>query len=372
MKSIIKIALCYIVFLLQQTKAEAQCLPLQRGAIRNAQVFNTTGVAKFDEYLNAEKKYLEKIFAVKVKMRILDDSGTPNAYATKESDNPLSFDGSVYLGLTLIADELKAENGLASVNGIMAHEFAHILQEKLKCTLEGSQRELHADFLAGFYMGRRGTYTADDIAAFGLSLFKKGDSEIWSEAHHGTPEQRLQTLLAGFHTATLTDSPSDAYEAGILVLNEDGDLGGGDSTPKKEEPESSTEYVVKIDGVQYSKGYTIEYEVANIKYDGIFFLENGKGIMRLKFNNTIVEEDMETIESEQTGAYFRGSNPRNALTGRAFANYAPDNFFFEKKTDGTTTVWVVDTNANSAEVRTNLVTKTSKVNEWLAWLEWSK
>jgi hypothetical protein len=372
MKSIIKIIVCCLVFLFQQ-EAEAQCLPLQRGSSRNLKTFNTTGVAKFDEYLNAEKKYLEKIFAVKVKMKILDDSDAPNAYATKDSDNPLSFDGSVYLGISLIAEELKAENGLASVNGIMAHEFAHILQEKLNCTLEGSKRELHADFLAGFYMGQRGTYTNAEISAFGMSIYSKGEGEIWSPSHHGTPQQRLQSLLAGYHTSTLTDSPSDAYQAGILVLNEDGDLGGG--TQKESEPEvtpSKTNYVVRIGDVKYSKGYVIEYEVARIKYAGIFFLENGKGVMRLKFNDTIVEEDMEVTNSETAGKFFKGSNPRNAITGRTLANYAPDNFFFETKSDGSQVIWVVDSNANSAQVKSSLETESSKINEWLAWLKWSK
>ncbi len=374
MKSILKIVLCCVVFLFQQQNADAQCLPLQRGSNSNAQIFKTTGVAKFDEYLNTEKKYLESIFAVKVKMRILDDSGSPNAYATKESDNPLSFDGSVYLGVNLIANEIKTENGLASVNGIMAHEFAHILQEKLKCTLEGARRELHADFLAGYYMGRRGTYTSAEISAFGLSIYSKGDADIWSEAHHGTPEQRLSALLAGYRTAALTESPSDAYYAGIAVLDEDGGLGGGDSTQPQERERvapAKSDFVATINGVKYSAAYSIAYQFEGISYDGLLYLENGAGVMRLKFNAEIVEETMNTETTKEGTAYFKGSNPIDATTRLPLKTYLPDNFFFKQNAStGENEVWLVDANLKPVKVETALIKDLELAQKWMTFLKW--
>ncbi len=352
-----------------QLDAAAQCLPFQSGSNQANKIFNSTGISTLDAYLNAEKKYLESIFAVKVKMRILDDSDSPNAYATKNSDNPLSFDGSVYLGYTLLATEMKAENGLASVNGIMAHEFSHILQEKLKCTLEGAKRELHADYLAGFYMGHRGTYSVEELTAFGVSLYNKGEGEIWSASHHGTPEQRYVALLTGYKYAAFTDSPSVAYYSGIDAFDDkSGDLGETNLLTNKPSLEITTNYNVIIGDVVYKKAYAIKFEVASMTYSGLLLLENGVGVMRLKYNNKIVEQNIEMKNDAQIGVFLAGSNPIDAVKRNKLLDYSPDNFFFDKDD----TLWVIDNKGSNSKVESSLLLERSNVDEWLVWLDWAK
>ena len=236
--NILPTLLLFIAFYIATTTIQAQCLN-QGYDISNKKVYTSTGHADLDSYLNTEKKYLESIFKVKVELKVLDDTGSPNAFATSESSNTYYFDGTVFLGYTLLSEEMaKNKNGIDAIRGIMGHEFAHILQNKLECPLQESSRELHADFLAGYYMGKRGFYSADALTAFAKSLYEKGDSHLWDDSHHGTPKQRLNIMLAGYYTSNTITSPQEAYKAGLRILtngNNEGNLTNNEQTTEKQQ-----------------------------------------------------------------------------------------------------------------------------------------
>ncbi len=87
--------------------------------------------------------------------------------------------------------------------GIMAHEHAHILQFSNGIRGPGQSLELHADFMAGWYMGFKvlaGTPSID-IRVLATSLFNKGDYDFNSPQHHWTPQQRVQVMAEGFRVA---------------------------------------------------------------------------------------------------------------------------------------------------------------------------
>jgi hypothetical protein len=359
MKSLIT----FTTFLLFQSIVFGQnCLNMNENTRGNVRIFSTTGVKSIDNYLSKEGTYLEEIFAVKVKLQIFDDSNEPNAYATSESINPLSFDGTVYFGLQLLADELKEANGYASVNGILAHEYGHILQEKLDCKLEGAQRELHADFMAGFYMGKRGIYTADEIKQFSVSLFKKGDKHVWDASHHGTPKKRLLTLLTGYFYASKTDSPSEAYYAGIKILSEEGGLKEGLETQSIKGPDPIT--VTTPDGKTYNLIYGVKYTVDEVEYAGLLLLGgDGLGKIRLRFGTQTVEESVTLLKKDGI-LYLVGSSPINPKTGRAMS-YNSDIFFFSGDR-----MYVTDINLKTAEVKSFVINDLQLVNDWLKYLEW--
>ncbi len=351
--------------LLAQTSifSQSRCLNINKSSQRNAKTYSSTGSKLVDEYLNNERKYLETIFAVKVKLQILDDTSEPNAYATSESSNPLSFDGTVYLGYKLLTQEFSELNGHAAVNGIMAHEYAHILQEKLSCNLEGAQRELHADFLAGYFMAKRGVYTSEEIAQFGYSMFRKGDEHVWDESHHGTPKQRLTSLTTGYLAAASINTPKDAYYSGIELFNEDGGL----ETKEETSPiESGNNVVTTPDGNKYNKISTVEYTVAGVTYYGLLLFGNNstKAVLRLKYNQNFVQQDMDIVNKEGR-VYVIGSNPINPKNGVALTRYSPDNFYFVDDA-----MYVFDTAGNNAVVKSSMVSSKKDIEAWLKFLEW--
>ena len=139
------------------------------------------------------------------------DSQSPNAFATPSPVVPGGQDGSVVFGVTLLNNEISKfgqNKAGAALAGIMAHEFAHIVQYKKG--LGGGAvppKELQADCLAGWYMGVKqvqlwgpqGLQIA--IQSLLASLFDKG-SDNWTNPNwHGTPQQRATMGKVGWQLA---------------------------------------------------------------------------------------------------------------------------------------------------------------------------
>jgi len=151
--------------------------------------------------LIAEVRKVDRIFQINPGYRFLRDGGRPNAYATGETQVSGTW-GTVVFGLTLVSQELQTEYGGAAIAGIAAHEGAHIFQ--LKRDYVGRlhaptarPRELHADYMAGYYFARTGR-TERSLIAFAESLFSKGDYEFNHPDHHGTPDERVSAMRHGY------------------------------------------------------------------------------------------------------------------------------------------------------------------------------
>jgi hypothetical protein len=142
-----------------------------------------------------------------------DDSGSRNAFAVPDVVDPRFPDGTVVCGLELISTELKRDGRGYAVPTILAHEFAHIMQFKLIQGFQGSSRaELHADYMAGWYLAREMASLITDPQSSLKAFFEIGDYEFNSPDHHGTPEERLGALERGWSVGAL--SPYDAFTSG--------------------------------------------------------------------------------------------------------------------------------------------------------------
>ena len=181
----------------------------QNRYLRNLQ--ETTGNKQLDQLIARELRSLERHMGVRPRFYIFDDGGRPNAAATLHKIRPNS-DGTVVFGRTLLTKELyRGPYAKISVAGIMAHEYAHILQLKSGA---GNVRvvylELHADCMAGWYLWRsRGGRV--QIQPFAQSLYEKGDFAYWSRKHHGTPRQRMTAMIAGYRAGDLNRNQAYKY-----------------------------------------------------------------------------------------------------------------------------------------------------------------
>lgn len=170
--------------------ASAQCL---RGSLPQANFFHSTGDPILDKQLDTEARAIGRVLEVSPKLYILDDGDQPNAYAVPPSADLPS--GAVCLGIRLLSDVLKETNGAPEgVDGILAHEFGHILQAKLNSPLSGKWRELHADYMAGYCLGKRRMH----MNAFAWCLYKLGDYGFSNPTHHGTPASRNEAMVQGY------------------------------------------------------------------------------------------------------------------------------------------------------------------------------
>lgn len=161
-------------------------------------------------------------FDVDAEYGVYDDS-SPNALAipvditTLRNQKP---DGTVLIGRRLILEEQRRSQAYwgTSVTLFIAHEFAHIRQFKKRLNLPIQQRELHADYMAGWYLGAwnrntGGTYANMEFAA--RALFSKGDYEFNALASHGSPEKRVSALKAGYRVGLARYSMEDAFRSGV-------------------------------------------------------------------------------------------------------------------------------------------------------------
>lgn len=178
---------------------------------------------------------LKRLFDVRPHLFYLRESGGPNAFymplnfpdlITQEGGNPQnSPDGTIFIGINLLNQEYENTNGrFFSLPSILAHEFAHTVQHRAGFTQQGKWRELHADFLAGYFIGHRERFAKQDVYQAMLTLYSKGDYDYNNPQHHGTPSERNEAFNAGYllNKRSTSASGAEAYKAGLLYLQEKG------------------------------------------------------------------------------------------------------------------------------------------------------
>lgn len=184
----------------------------------NSGLLPSTGNFALDNAFRSESPILSSSFGVTPMGWFYDDSEGENAMATSAVTNFQFPDGTVIIGLRLIQAELYRDGGVGlSIPGILAHEYAHIVQFKAGRHPATPVNELHADFLAGWYLARRG-YNYFTVGPAFQSFFSKGGYDFNSPNFHGTPQQRLTAIQAGFNNGYLF--PGAAYQQGLLVARQ--------------------------------------------------------------------------------------------------------------------------------------------------------
>ena len=164
---------------------------------------------------------LRRLFGVSAELGFFDDGKEPNAFATPlRRRGVVGTDGTVLLGLRLVAitarrNELN-RRWKQRLTAIVAHEWAHILQHVRQYrTASYKAAELHADYLAGWFLGRTtppaGGQAAKDEAMY--RFFFLGDTEYTNPTHHGTPMERVSAITSGFELAATVDKVDVAFDA---------------------------------------------------------------------------------------------------------------------------------------------------------------
>jgi hypothetical protein len=188
---------------------------------------STSGNPKLDRYLGKALVRLADTFGVDPGFGFIDDAQLPrpNAFAMSKTLVP-STEGTVMFGLQLFNKTMskRHDQGL-SVLAICAHEFGHIVQFETQYYTELSRGqptvkhiELHADFLAGFYLAtikrRTPTLQLQDV---GKTFDHLGDTEFSNPLHHGTNDERVHAIEGGSffgreHRATVAQAAANGAE----------------------------------------------------------------------------------------------------------------------------------------------------------------
>lgn len=186
------------------------------------QLTKTSGNQQMNAINNREYELLVSIFGVRPDFYYLYDNGSPNAYATPQIANPYLPDGTIMLGFELIKTECanSPSGTCSSIPIILAHEFAHIIDFKYNMGLTGKYKELFADYVAGAYLFHRSSrFGYLNVTEVARSFFSKGGYDFNNPLHHGTPEQRLSSLNAGFTLAQQMSYSGQHLSMDILLNN---------------------------------------------------------------------------------------------------------------------------------------------------------
>jgi len=189
-------------------------------AVGTPRLYDSTGNPQLDAVILRELTVLGTGFLVHPRFFLFDDTGSPNAMATPvRIDSSPSFpDGTLLFGVTLFAQEFSRQSGQGfAIPAIMAHEFGHIVQFKLGVGMPTHLLELHADFLAGWYLGNRRNFIYTEVQEPLESFFEKGDYMFNNPGHHGTPKERLAAVAAGLASASLPIG--EAVKRGLGYVN---------------------------------------------------------------------------------------------------------------------------------------------------------
>ncbi len=175
--------------------------------IDQIELYGTSGNARIDAMFTQEiNAFMLPIFQIAPFCCFYNDGDSPNAFAT-----PMQLagggDGTVAFGVGLMSSLVQkfsgrwGSSGTHAAGAIFAHEFGHIVQFAVGMpAVPGKARELHADFMAGWYTQVRNMQqnnTGVNFEEIAQQMYDIGDFAFTSESHHGTPDERVSAYMAG-------------------------------------------------------------------------------------------------------------------------------------------------------------------------------
>ena len=163
---------------------------------RLTQIFETSGDPALDRAFGMMLVNLSRLFRVNPRFYFYDDGRELNAFATNEVFDPTYEHGTVFMGKNFMNHMLTASPyGDILLMAVCAHEFGHIVQfytsdlhpRLMRMHQTVKYVELHADFLAGYYVGRRSAgYEEEQLRHLGEGWEASGDTAFNDPQHHGT------------------------------------------------------------------------------------------------------------------------------------------------------------------------------------------
>jgi hypothetical protein len=187
----------------------------------------TTGRADLDRAFDAALYRLAQTFSIFPGFGFFDDEpDATNAFAMGKSIIP-GTDGTVAFGHHHFKKWLTFDPSGVAVIATAAHEWAHVWMfrsGRFDALLAGQptvkRAELHADAMAGFYLGLRKKDNPNaSLWAAGDKFRQIGDYETRQRDHHGTPAERVAAAEAGFKMSYVEGrSPAQAFDAAYAYV----------------------------------------------------------------------------------------------------------------------------------------------------------
>lgn len=221
MKTILRIFIITVV--LVPLLGNTQCY--QPGELRHGTwLHSTSGNTNIDEVVFNEIKSLETFFKFNVDFFFGEEmslDGSTAFFSPSCQHTPYCI-GTIVLGFNMMSEKYiqYGNDYIHIVRSILAHEFGHGVQKLKGWHISTKYKELHADFLAGYYISK--TYDYDDkmIDNFLKEFYSIGGVSIYHS--HGTKEERYCAFLEGYYYAkesNVSVESADAYATQYVAAN---------------------------------------------------------------------------------------------------------------------------------------------------------
>lgn len=208
-----KKAIIYIfVIVLITNVSNAQCYYKDATSFWSSS--KTTGNLKLDNMINTENAMLNAIFGVHIDLYVGGDVENNGNALFHPSCKLQGCIGQIWLGKNLMNELFQQAHGPDRLKAVFAHEYGHALQHQHGWAGSGKHKELHADFLSGYYIGVKGSISEDKLTSFIDQFYSIGDNNFFSASHHGTGLERACAFREGYKFAT--DLGYTVYQAYVV------------------------------------------------------------------------------------------------------------------------------------------------------------
>lgn len=214
-----KIIFLFAIILGSWQNIKAQCYKEGDSFFNSGVILNSSGVKILDSLILSEHEKMETFFGLDLEFHFYGENGGSNAgfHAKCHEEN---CDGTLVLGLNLLYFERNAD--VKRVSAVLAHEFGHAIQHAKGFKGATKFKELHADFLAGYYMAKANSYDSTSIHTFLNDFYKDGgnDMDFFDLTSHGSGDERICAFLEGYCYATESNNTlTDAYNYGAQYIS---------------------------------------------------------------------------------------------------------------------------------------------------------
>jgi hypothetical protein len=188
-----------IIILSLINNIKGQCYSAGQNLPNSGFIVQTSGYADLDKIVFQEINQLQQFFGVKIDFFYLLETYNANAMYDRRCN--YNCNGSVFLGIKMLYNQLQKKHGIECVRAILAHEFGHCVQFLMNWNEFGKRPELHADYMAGYYTGKMYNYSEDQINSLFKEFYSMGDYNYWTTDHHGTAIERKCAFEEGYYFA---------------------------------------------------------------------------------------------------------------------------------------------------------------------------
>ncbi|WP_298139781.1 hypothetical protein [Flavobacterium sp.] len=195
-----------LIIILASKKSYSQCFLEETDASDFDEVYISCENQQLDNAFQTENTSLRIFFGLSTAFYFYDDINSghgKNALFTPEIYDANSPNGTILFGLGLLENQISTFNRYGAggaIPFIFAHEMGHAKANQMGWYFGSNKKnELFADFCAGVFMQYRQYVVTTDIESALTTFFQLGNYDFNSPGFHGTPEERVNAVKAGYN-----------------------------------------------------------------------------------------------------------------------------------------------------------------------------